>query len=259
MTKSNLQSMQQKNNGQSISEKPAAPPLHGGTSRTSAPSVPLKILVIDDHPLVRRGMIETIQEEFSNVYVGQASDSQSCIELVWRESWDLVLLDIAMPGRSGLDILREIKLERPKMPVLILSNYSEDQFAIRSLKSGANGYLTKDILGQELVAAIKRVLAGGKYIRASLAEKLASYLDVDASKPLHHTLSNREYQVMRMIACGQTPKEIAAELSLSIKTVSTFRSRILKKMMMKNNAELMRYAMENGVVDTHHPSVPLES
>jgi DNA-binding NarL/FixJ family response regulator len=155
-----------------------------------------------------------------------------------------------MPGRSGLDILKEIKQERPKTPVLVLSTYSEDQFAIRALKSGADGYLTKDVLGQELVAAIKRVLAGGKYIRASLAEKLASYLDVDASKPLHHTLSDREYQVLRMIAGGQTPKEIASELSLSIKTVSTFRSRVLKKMMMKNNAELMRYAMENGLVGT---------
>ncbi len=210
----------------------------------------LKVLIIDDHPLVRRGLMETIQEEFSNAIIGQASDSQSGIESVWRENWEVVLLDIAMPGRSGLDILKEIKQERPKMPVLILSTYSEDQFAIRALKSGADGYLTKDVLGQELVAAIKRVLAGGKYIRASLAEKLASYLDVDASKPLHHTLSDREYQVMRMIACGQTPKEIASELSLSIKTVSTFRSRVLKKMMMKNNAELMRYAMENGLVDT---------
>jgi len=216
--------------------------------------LPLKVLVIDDHPLVRRGLVETIQEEFSNVVVAEASDSQSCIESVLREIWDVILLDIAMPGRSGLDILQEIKQERPKTPVLILSNYSEDQFAIRSLKSGANGYLTKDVVGHELVAAIKRVLAGGKYIGASLAEKLATYLDVDTSKPLHNTLSNREYQVMRMLANGQMPKEIAAELSLSIKTVSTFRSRILKKMMMKNNAELMRYAMENGLVDTHPPS-----
>jgi two-component system invasion response regulator UvrY len=224
-------------------------------ARLQAPTVtpqgpPLKVLIIDDHPLVRRGLIETIQEEFANATIGQASDSQGGIELVWRESWDVVLLDIAMPGRSGLDILKEIKQERPKTPILILSTYSEDQFAIRALKSGADGYLTKDVLGQELVAAIKRVLAGGKYIRASLAEKLASYLDVDASKPLHQTLSDREYQVMRMIACGQTPKEIASELCLSIKTVSTFRSRVLKKMMMKNNAELMRYAMENGLVDT---------
>jgi len=220
----------------------------------ATPEGPLKVLIIDDHPLVRRGLRETIQEEFSTAEVGQASDSQSGIESVWRENWDVILLDIAMPGRSGLDILKEIKQERPKTPVLILSTYSEDQFAIRALKSGADGYLTKDVLGQELVAAIKRVLAGGKYIRASLAEKLASYLDVDASKPLHHTLSDREYQVMRMIACGQTPKEIASELSLSIKTVSTFRSRVLKKMMMKNNAELMRYAMENGLVDTQGAS-----
>jgi DNA-binding NarL/FixJ family response regulator len=233
----------QLNHGRTPFRKPDA------ATSAAAPETPLKVLIIDDHPLVRRGLMETIQEEFANAEVGQANDSQGGIESVWRENWDVILLDIAMPGRSGLDILKEIKQERPKTPVLILSTYSEDQFAIRALKSGADGYLTKDVLGQELVAAIRRVLAGGKYIRTSLAEKLASYLDVDASKPLHHTLSDREYQVMRMIACGQTPKEIASELSLSIKTVSTFRSRVLKKMMMKNNAELMRYAMENGLVD----------
>jgi len=229
----------------SLSRKPDTDPSSGAPG----PEAALKVLIIDDHPLVRRGLMETIQEEFPNAKVDQASDSQSGIELVWRENWDIILLDIAMPGRSGLDILKEMKQERPKTPVLILSTYSEDQFAIRALKGGADGYLTKEVLGQELVAAMKRVLAGGKYIRASLAEKLASYLDVDASKPLHHTLSDREYQVMRMIASGQTPKEIAGELSLSIKTVSTFRSRVLKKMMMKNNAELMRYAMENGLVN----------
>ncbi|MGA3169623.1 MAG: response regulator transcription factor [Chthoniobacteraceae bacterium] len=249
----------QDNLNKSAGRKPEATPCRPGGNHASPQGpqgAPLKALVIDDHPLVRRGLVETIQEEFPNISITEAADSQSCMELVWRENWDVVLLDIAMPGRSGLDILKEIKQERPKMPVLILSNYSEDQFAIRSLKSGADGYLTKDVLGQELVAAIKRVLTGGKYIRASLAEKLACYLDVDASKPLHQALSNREYQVMRMIACGQTPKEIASELSLSIKTVSTFRSRILKKMMMKNNAELMRYAMENGLVDTQMPPPP---
>lgn len=243
----------------SIPGKAVQPPARPGGPAAAVPEKQLKMLIIDDHPLVRRGLVETIQEQFSNVLVGQASDSQSCIESIWREHWDMVLLDIAMPGRSGLDILKEIKLERPKLPVLILSNYSEDQFAIRSLKSGANGYLTKDVLGQELVTAIRHVLSGGKYIRSSLAEKLACYLDVDATKPLHHTLSNREYQVMRMIACGQTPKEIAGELSLSIKTVSTFRSRILKKMMMKNNAELMRYAMENGLVETQARPRPSDS
>jgi DNA-binding NarL/FixJ family response regulator len=217
---------------------------------------PLKVLVIDDHPLVRRGLVETIREAFTNAQIGEASNSQAGLELIWKEHWDVVVLDIAMPGRSGLDFLKEIRQERPKTPVLILSTYSEDQFAIRSLRSGANGYLTKEVVEQELVTAIKRLLAGGKYIRASLAEKLASHLDVNASKPLHSTLSDREYQVMRMIASGQTPKEIASDLCLSIKTVSTFRSRILKKMVMKNNAELMRYAMENGLVRTPDPVEP---
>jgi two-component system, NarL family, invasion response regulator UvrY len=225
---------------------------------TSAPKPPiappaepaLRALVVDDHPLVRRGLIETIREEFKNALIGEASNAQGGMELIWNENWDVVVLDIAMPGRSGLDVLKEIKQQRPKMPVLILSTYSEDQFAIRSLKSGAAGYLTKETVGTELVTAIRRVLAGGKYIRASLAEKLASHLDTDASKPLHHSLSDREYQVLRMIAYGQTVKEIAGDLSLSIKTVSTYRSRILEKMVMKNNAELMRYAMENGLVGT---------
>jgi DNA-binding NarL/FixJ family response regulator len=210
---------------------------------------PLKVLIIDDHPLVRRGLVETIEGEYPDAIIGEAGSSQSGLEAFWRDDWAIILLDVAMPGRSGLDLLKEIKQQRPKTPVLIVSAYPEDQFAIRALKNGADGYLTKDVNGQEVIAAVKRLLAGGKYIRPSLAEQLASYLDMDDSKPPHHTLSDREYQVMRMIAAGQPPRKIASELSLSIKTVSTFRSRVLKKMMMKNNAELMRYAMENGLVD----------
>ncbi|HEX4084199.1 MAG TPA: response regulator transcription factor [Chthoniobacteraceae bacterium] len=228
---------------------PAAP----GASEKSAP---LKVLVVDDHPLVRRGIVETICEALANTVVGEASNSQGGLEMVWKEHWDVIVIDIAMPGRSGLDLLKDIRHERPKTPVLVLSTYSEDQFAIRTLRSGADGYLTKDVVELELVSAIKRLLAGGKYIRASLAEKLASHLDVNANKPPHQSLSDREYQVMRMIASGQTPKEIAAELCLSIKTVSTFRSRILKKMAMKNNAEVMRYAMENGLVKAPDPAQP---
>lgn len=224
-----------------------------------APETPaVKVLVVDDHPLVRRGLIDTILDEFTNATIGEASDVQSALELIWKEHWDVIVLDIALPGRSGLDVLKEVKQEHPKTPVLILSTHSEDQFAIRSLKSGAAGYLTKETASQELVAAIKRVLAGGKYIRTSLAEKLASHLDNDGDKPLHSTLSDREYQVMRMIACGQTVKEIASDLSLSVKTVSTYRSRILQKMVMKNNAELMRYSMENHLVDIPSPIHPLD-
>jgi two-component system invasion response regulator UvrY len=217
----------------------------------------IKMLVVDDHPLVRRGLVETLRDEFKNAVIGEASNAQAALELVWKEEWHVVVLDVAMPGRSGLDVLKEVKHERPKLPVLILSTHSEDQFAIRSLKSGASGYLTKETAGQELVAAVKRVLAGGKYIRASLAEKLASHLDSDASKPLHHALSDREYQVLRMIAYGQTVKEIASDLSISIKTVSTYRSRILQKMVLKNNAELMRYAMEHGLVEMHGAAQPV--
>lgn len=220
---------------------PPSPPANGSS---------LRMLVVDDHPLVRRGLVETIREEFGNAVISEASDAAAAIELTWKEHWDVMVLDIAMPGRSGLDVLKEVKQARSKLPVLILSTHSEDQFAIRSLKSGAAGYLTKETVGEELVTAIKRVLAGGKYIRASLAEKLASHLELDASKPLHQALSDREYEVMTMIASGKTVKEIAGELSLSIKTVSTYRTRILEKMAMRNNAELMRYAMEQRLVDT---------
>lgn len=204
---------------------------------------------MDDHPLVRRGLIETLREEFDSAIISEAVDTQSALELFWKEPWDVIVLDVSLPGRSGLDVLKEVNREQPKTPVLILSAHSEDQFAIRAIKCGASGYLTKESAAQELVAAVKRVLAGGKYIRASLAEKLASHIGTDSTKPLHAALSDREFQVMRMIAFGKTVKEISYELSLSIKTVSTYRTRVLAKMLLKNNAELMRYAVENDLVE----------
>jgi DNA-binding NarL/FixJ family response regulator len=153
-----------------------------------------------------------------------------------------------MPGRSGLDILKELKAEKPGVAVLMLSMYPEEQYAVRALKAGASGYLTKESVPDELIAAIRKVSAGGKYVSSSLAEKLAYDLEADVEKPLHETLSDREYQVMCMIAKGETIKEIADKLYLSIKTISTYRSRILEKMKMKNNAELMHYAIKHGLV-----------
>lgn len=207
-----------------------------------------RILVVDDHPIVRRGIVETLAEAFAGVEIGEAASSHECLEKVWHEKWSIILLDISMPGRSGLDILRTIKAAQPKLPVLILSMHSEEQFAVRVLQSGAAGYLTKGMAGTELIAAMQKVLAGGRYICASVAESLASHLDRDSSKPLHHTLSNREFEVLCLIASGKTVKEIGVQLSLSIKTISTYRTRILEKMALRNNAELMRYAVENDLV-----------
>lgn len=161
----------------------------------------------------------------------------------------MVVLDINMPGRSGNEVLREIKRFKPKLPVLVLSMHPEDQFAVRMLKSGAAGYLTKESAGDELVGAIKKVTTGGRYISASLAERLASYLDIDVQKAPHERLSDREFLILRMIGSGKQVSQIARELSLSVKTISTYRARILEKMDMKNNAELTRYAVEQGVAN----------
>jgi len=160
-----------------------------------------------------------------------------------------VILDITIPPRSGLDVLRDIKAERPKLPVLILSIHPEDQYAVRALRAGASGYMTKECAPKELIKAVRIILKGGKYISASLAEKLADRLSSDAQVPLHESLSDREYQVFCLLASGKTTSEIAAELFLSIKTIGTFRTRILKKMGMKNNAELARYAIQNGLIE----------
>lgn len=208
----------------------------------------LKILIVDDHPVVRSGLAQTLSAGFPTASVAEASNASEALERVWKERWDVVVLDISLPGKSGLDLLKEIKQECPKLPVLILSMHTEDQFAVRALRNGAAGYLTKETASQELLMAIQKALDGGKYIGPSLAEKLASHLELDQTQERHESLSDREFQVLRMIATGMTAKEIAADLSLSIKTISTYRSRILEKMQMRNNSELMRYALRNGLV-----------
>lgn len=169
--------------------------------------------------------------------------------MIEKEKWDTAVLDVTMPGRSGLEVLKEMKRMRPKMPVLILSMHPEDQFAVRMLKAGASGYLTKESAGEELVGAIEKVVRGGRYISSSLAERMASYLDMDVQKAPHERLSDREFLVMRMIASGKPVSQIAKELFLSVKTISTYRTRILEKMDMKNNAELTHYAVQKKVVD----------
>jgi len=209
----------------------------------------LKILIADDHPVVRQGLKQILSEEPDMAVLGEAQNSQEVLELVRKQDWDIVILDITMPGRGGLDVLKELKHERPKLPVLILSVPPEDQYAVRALKAHASGYMTKDSAPDELVNAIRKILRGGKYISPALGEKLAVYLETETEKPLHETLSDREYQVMLMIASGKTVSEIAEELSLSVKTIDTYRARILEKMRMKNHAELMHYAIKHGLVD----------
>jgi DNA-binding NarL/FixJ family response regulator len=209
----------------------------------------IKILIADDHPVVRKGLKEIIQATSDMTVSGEASDGQEVLEKVMKIDFDVVVLDIAMPGRSGLDILKELKSGKPELPVLILSIHPEEQYAVRVLKAGASGYLTKDSAPDELITAIRKVSRGKKYISASLAEKLAYDLEIGAEKPLHETLSDREYEVMCLIASGKTVKEIAEQLFLSGKTISTYRSRILEKMKMRSSAELTHYAIKHELVD----------
>jgi len=209
----------------------------------------IKILIADDHPIVRKGLKEIIEETPGMKVVDEASNGQELLEKVFKKDINVVLLDISMPGRSGLDILRDMKRQKPKLVVLVLSMHPEEQYAVQALKEGASGYLTKKSAPDELLTALRKVSSGGKYVSSSLAEKLAYALEKDGEKPPHETLSVREYEVMRMIASGKTVTEIARELFLSPKTISTYRARILEKMRMKNNAQLVRYAIKNRLVD----------
>jgi DNA-binding NarL/FixJ family response regulator len=208
----------------------------------------MRILLADDHTVVRHGLKQILAEEFKKAVFGEARNAQEALDLVWKENWDIAILDITMPGRSGLQVLREIKKSKPKLPVLVLSMHPENQFAVRVLKRGAAGYMTKESASAELVGAVRKVLAGGRYVSNSLAEKLATYLANDNQKPAQELLSDREFQVLRLIASGKIVSEIARELSLSVKTISTYRTRILEKMGLRNNAELMHYAMQHQLV-----------
>jgi len=209
----------------------------------------LKILIADDHPIVRQGLKQILSEEFEIEALGEAQNSQEVLELVRKKDWDIVVLDITMPGRGGIEVLKELKTQKPKLPVLILSMHPEDQYAVRVLKAGAAGYLTKESVQDELVKAIKKILGGGKYVSPSLAEKMAFDLETKTEKPLQETLSDREYQVMLLIGSGKTVSQIAEKLSLSAKTIDTYRTRILEKMKMKTNAELMHYVIKNKLVE----------
>lgn len=209
----------------------------------------MRVLIADDQAVFRRGLKETLADAFSKVTFGEARTAQETLECVRHQDWDIIILDISVPGKSGLDVLEELRRRRPKLPILLLSMHPEQQFAQRALKAGAAGYLTKDSVPEELTEAIKKIVGGGRYVSATLAEKLAMDRREGSDLPLHELLSDREFQVLRMIASGKTVKGIADELFLSVKTVSTYRARILEKTGMKTNAELIRYALQTHLVD----------
>lgn len=209
----------------------------------------IKILIADDHAIVRRGLKQILTETSDMIVAGEAHNGQELLEKARSDHWDVVVLDISMPGRGGLDILKQLKSEQPKLPVLMLTIHPEDQYAVRVLRAGASGYLTKESAPDHLVEAIRKVARGGKYISPHLAEKLAFNLESISERPPHEALSDREFQVLRLIASGKTVKDIGEELSLSVKTISTYRTRILEKMKMKNNAELTHYAIQQKLVE----------
>ena len=208
----------------------------------------IDILIADDHSVVRAGLKQILSDIPGMTVVDEASNGAEVLDKIRKKACSVVILDIAMPGKNGLDVLKEIKGEYPDLPVLMLSMYPEDQYAIRVLRSGAAGYMTKESAPEELVEALRTVAKGKKYISPSIAEKLAFNLDLDGKKEPHEMLSDREYQVLCFIAEGKTVTHIAEELFLSVKTVSTYRSRILEKMQLKNNAELTSYAIKRGLI-----------
>jgi DNA-binding NarL/FixJ family response regulator len=209
----------------------------------------IKILIADDHGIVRKGIMQSLTLNFPQAAFGEASNAGEILRLISEELWDILILDISMPGRNGLDVLKEIKASHPGLQVIIFSMYPEDQFAIRCIKAGAAAYLTKDISSDEFAEAIRKILTGGRYLTASLADLIANEIKVSVEKPVHSILSDREFQVFLLIASGMNVSLVARELSLSVKTISVYRSNILKKMNLKNNAEITYYGFKHNLVD----------
>lgn len=213
------------------------------------PQAMIKILIADDHALVRAGLKQVVSEVDDMEVKGEAATGTEAVAQVKEQDWDVVLLDISMPDLNGIDALRQIRQLKPDLPVLILSMYPEDQYAVNLLRAGASGYMTKESAPNQLVAAIRKVVQGRKYVSSSLAEILALELGGDIDKPLHESLSQREFQIFCKLSAGSSVSEIAEELFLSVKTVSTYRSRIMEKMRLKNNAELTYYAIKNHLIE----------
>ncbi len=208
----------------------------------------MRILIADDHAIVRKGLIQILLEEYPTAKIGEVEDAEQLIKKAISDEWDIIICDLSMPGRSGLDALHQLKQVSPRLPVLIMSMHPEDQYALRVLKAGASGYLGKDTIHDDLIRAIQTARLGKKFITPSIAEKLAEAFNTDAELVLHETLSDREFDVLKLLASGKSVSEIAEQLSLSVTTVSTYRSRIMKKMNMHSNAELTRYSLEKGLI-----------
>jgi len=209
----------------------------------------IKVLIADDHPVVREGLKKIFEKDPGIKVAAEANNGEELLKQITKIPCDVVLMDLSMPGRNWLDVIKELKDLRPNLPVLIVSMHSEEEYIVRALKSGASGYLTKDSLSDELLKAVKKVFRGGRYVTAAIAEKLIDLLDDSKDQPLHKTLSDREYQVFIMIAGGMKTQEIADELFLSTNTISTYRARILEKMNLKNTAEIIRYALNHKLLD----------
>ncbi|MBN9698408.1 MAG: response regulator transcription factor [Zoogloea sp.] len=212
-------------------------------------SKPIRVLIADDHAIVRQGLRQILSDTADLTVAGEAENGVQAVQMVRSGEWDVVLMDVSMPDRNGIDALKIIKKEFPRLPVLILSMYPEEQYAIRALKAGAAGYLTKQSAPELLVTAIRQVASGKKYVSPSLAEELANAIGEDSERPPHEKLSDREYQTLCMIASGKTPTEIAEALNLSVKTVSVYRARLLEKMNLRNNAELTHYGLKHGLAE----------
>ena len=208
----------------------------------------IRILIADDHPIVREGYKKILTSQPDMDVTGEAGNGQEVLDLIQKKDFELILLDISMPGRSGLEILKELRSRKPRLPVMILSIYPEEQYAVRAFRDGASGYLTKASTPKELISAIRKVSQGGRYVTEALAEKLTYFLHGDADKVPHEKLSDREYQVMLLIASGKTVTQIADELCLSVKTISTYRRHILEKMQFTTNAEITMYAIQNKLL-----------
>ena len=212
-------------------------------------SKPIRVLIADDHAIVRQGLRQILSDTPDLTVAGEAENGVQAVQMVRAGEWDVVLMDVSMPDRNGIDALKLIKKKFPRLPVLILSMYPEEQYAIRALKAGAAGYLTKQSAPDLLVTAIRQVASGKKYVSPSLAEELANAIGEDTERPAHEKLSDREYQTLCMIASGKTPTEIAEALNLSVKTVSVYRARLLEKMHLRNNAELTHYGLKHGLAE----------
>lgn len=208
----------------------------------------IRMLIADDHAIVRKGLKQLILEEYPGAQLEEVDDAESLMNKIMDGNWDIVICDLSMPGRSGLDALRQIKQSYPSTPVLIMSMHPEDQYALRVLKAGASGYLGKENIHEDIVKAIRTVLLGKKYITASVAEKLAQAFEDDQEKSSHEKLSDREFDVFKLLASGKAVSDIAEQLSLSVTTVSTYRARVLEKMQLKSNADLTRYALNNNLI-----------